>query len=208
MVTAKDVNELLANSTKKEFLDSTIAETELLDYRSKVLVSHIWIELLMECIIMKKFKNHEDLIDFDFSKKQKILFGLGIINGDMNHELKIFNRIRNVFAHEIDPMDGKVTNLIKQFKLNPKIKTNKESNLLTNAWVDGAIAGTINGILTRYLVDIIWEIQSKEEKIGEYNQKFMENLEKMYDEQNLESKKRLDAMDRAFEKKLDEIDRN
>ena len=47
-----------------------------------------------------------------------------------------------------------------------------------------------------------------EKKIGEYNQKFMENIEKMYDEQILASKKRLDAMDRAFEKKLDEIDRN
>ncbi len=47
-----------------------------------------------------------------------------------------------------------------------------------------------------------------EEKIGEYNQKFMKNLEKMYDEQILASEKRLDAMDRAFEKKLDEIDRN
>jgi len=46
-----------------------------------------------------------------------------------------------------------------------------------------------------------------EEKIGEYNQKFMENLEKMYDEQILASEKRLDAMDRAFEKKLDEIDK-
>ncbi|MCH8324461.1 MAG: tyrosine-type recombinase/integrase [Thaumarchaeota archaeon] len=47
-----------------------------------------------------------------------------------------------------------------------------------------------------------------EEKIGQYNQKFMENLEKMYDEQILASEKRLDAMDRAFEKKLDEIDKN
>ena len=47
-----------------------------------------------------------------------------------------------------------------------------------------------------------------DEKIGEYNQKFMKNLEKMYDEQNLASKKRLDAMDRAFEKKLEEIDKS
>jgi len=164
VVTAKDVNELLANSTKKEFLDSTIAETELLDYRSKVLVSHIRIELLLECIIIKKFKNHEDLIDFDFSKKQKILFGLGIINEDMNHELKIFNKIRNVFAHEIDPIGGKATNLIKQFKFYPKNKTNKEGNLLSNAMVEGAIAGTITGILTRYLVEVLWEIQSKDKK--------------------------------------------
>jgi len=47
-----------------------------------------------------------------------------------------------------------------------------------------------------------------DEKIVAYNQKFMKNLEKMYDEQILASEKRLDAMDRAFEKKLDEIDRN
>ncbi len=47
-----------------------------------------------------------------------------------------------------------------------------------------------------------------DEKIGEYNQKFMKNLEKMYDEQILASEKRLDAMDLAFEKKLDEIDKN
>ncbi len=166
MVTAKDVNELLINSTKKEFFDRTmaLAETELLDYRSKVLVSHRWIELLLECIIMKKCKNHEDLIGFNFSKKQKTLFQLGIIDEDINHELNIFNKIRNVFAHEIDPMEGKVTNLIKQFKFYPKIKTNKESNLLRNAMMDGAIAGTITGILTRYLVDVLWEIQSEEKK--------------------------------------------
>ncbi len=164
MVTAKDVNELLANYTKKEFFDRTIAETELLDYRSKVLVSHIWIERLMEWIIIKKFKNHEDLIDFDFSKKQKILFGLGIINEDMNHELKFFNKIRNVFAHEIDPIGGKATNLIKQFKFYPKNKTNKEGNLLTKAMEEGAIAGMISGLLTRHLVEVLCEIQSKDKK--------------------------------------------
>ncbi len=164
MVTAKDVNELLTKSTKKEFFDRTmaLAETEFLDYRSKVLVSHRWIELLLECIIIKKCKNHEDLIGFTFSKKQKILFELGIIDEDMNHELKIFNKIRNVFAHEIDPIGGKATNLIKQFKFYPKNKTNKEGNLLSNAMVEGAIAGTITGILTRYLVEVLWEIQSKD----------------------------------------------
>ncbi len=164
MVTAKDVNELLTKYTKKEFLDLTLAGTELMDYRSKVLVSHIWIELLMECLLMKKFKNHEDLLDFDFSKKQKIIFGLGIIDKYMNHELKIFNRIRNVFAHEIDPMEGKVTNLIKQFKSYPKNKTNKEGDLLTNALADGMITGTISGFLTRYLAEALWEILSKDKK--------------------------------------------
>ena len=67
MVTRKEVEELLEKYTAKEFYDQTLAPTELLDYRSKVIVSHIWVELLLECIIVKKFKNHEDLVDFDFS---------------------------------------------------------------------------------------------------------------------------------------------
>jgi|APSaa5957512535_1039671.scaffolds.fasta_scaffold13842_4 hypothetical protein len=73
MVTEKDVNKLLMQYTKKEFFEKTLVGEELQDYRSKVIVSHLWIELLMECIIVKKFKNHENLVDFDFSKKQKIL---------------------------------------------------------------------------------------------------------------------------------------
>jgi len=42
-----------------------------------------------------------------------------------------------------------------------------------------------------------------EQKIGEYNQKFMEKIEKIYDEKNLESKKRLDAMDRDFKRRME-----
>jgi len=164
VVTEKDVNELLANYTKKEFGDITIAETELLDYRSKVLVSHIRLEQLLECIIIKKLKNYEDLIEFNFYKKQKILFRLGIINKDMNHELMILNQIRNKFAHEIYPLEGNVTNLIKKSKLCPKYKTNKEGNFLGQVLVDGAIAGAITGLLTRYLVEVLWEIQSKDKK--------------------------------------------
>ena len=42
-----------------------------------------------------------------------------------------------------------------------------------------------------------------EEKIGEYNQKFLEKVNKIYDERILESKKRLDAADRDFKRRLE-----
>ena len=61
MVTRKEVEELLEKHTAKEFYDQTLAQTELLDHRSKVIVSHIWVEPLLEGIIIKKFKNYEDL---------------------------------------------------------------------------------------------------------------------------------------------------
>ena len=160
MVTAKDVNELLTKYTKKEFFDRTIAETSGLDLRGNILVSHLWTERLLECMIIKKFKNHDEINEFDFSKKRKILFGLGIINEDMNHELKILNNIRVEFAHELYPIGEKTRNLIKKFKMYPEKKTDKAGNLLS----DAIIGGMITGILMRYLVEVLWEIQSEEKK--------------------------------------------
>lgn len=164
MVTAEQVNELLTNYTKKEFLEIINSQTDWVDYRSKVLISNMWIERLMECIIMKKLKNYEDISNWKFYKKQKALFDLGILDEYTNHELKILNRIRNVFAHEINPMDGKVSNLIELFKSNPKNYFKKTGNLFVDAKIDGLIAGMVDGFLTRYLVEAICEMQSNENK--------------------------------------------
>jgi len=160
MVTAEEVENLLVNLSQKDFLDRINAGTELLDYRSKVLVSHLWVEQLMEYIIIKKFKNYEDITDFDFSRKRKILFGLGIINEDMNHELKILNQIRVEFAHKIYPLQEKVPNLIKKFKMYTKLHTNKNADLLS----EDVIFGMITGIVTRYLVEILWGLKSDDKK--------------------------------------------
>lgn len=164
MVTRKEVEELLEKYTAKEFYDQTLAQTELLDYRSKVIVSHIWVELLLECIIVKKFKNHEDLVDFDFSKKQKIVFGLGIINEIMNHELKILNKMRNTFAHEIDPIGDKIPNIVKKSKFYDETIISKTDDPVLQSGAYGMIAGISSGAVTRYLAEILWEIQSNDKK--------------------------------------------
>ena len=161
MVTEKEVNELFKKYTAIEYLEITDAETlAALDYRSKVIVAHIRIELFLECIIIKKFKNHDDISEFGFSKKREILFGLGIIDESINHDLKILNKIRAEFAHQLNPIQGKTTNLIKKFKMYPKDKTNKKSNFLS----DAITFGMITGVLTRYLVEILWGFQPKEKK--------------------------------------------
>lgn len=160
MVTEQDLNVFLTNYTEKQFIERIVNETEGLDYRANLLVSHLWIELILECLIIKKFKNHDDINEFDFSRKRKILFGLGIIDENMNHEIMILNKIRNEFAHQLYPLQGKTSNLIKQFKMYPKDKTTKEGNFLT----DAIAFGMITAILTSRLVNILWEIQSKEKK--------------------------------------------
>lgn len=164
MVTREDVEELFEKYTANEFYSQTLGQAELLDYRSNVIVSHLWVELLLECIIVKKFKNFEDLVDFNFSKKQKIVFGLGIINEDMNHELKILNRMRNTFAHEIDPISDKIPDIVKKSKFYNETMIPKTNDPVLQSGAYGMIAGINAGVVARYLAEILWEIQSSDKK--------------------------------------------
>lgn len=161
MVTENDVNELLAKYTVKEFLDLSDFETVFVDYRCKVIVANLQIEQLMECLIIKKSKDHEELDNLKFSQKQKILYKLGILNDDLNHELKIINKIRNTFAHEIDPLKSKTPDLIKEFKFYDETKIPKADNPDSQEAADGVVLGMITGILMRYLAEILWETDSR-----------------------------------------------
>jgi len=164
VVTEKDVNELLAKYTPKQFLDVTDFETEFLDYRSKVLVANIYIERLMEFLIIKKSLDSGDLTKLSFSQKQEMLYKLGILSDDLNHELKIINQIRNTFAHEVNPVGDKIPQLIKKFKFYDETKVPKMDNPISQAGADGMIIGMVTGILMRYLVETLWETDSKNKK--------------------------------------------
>lgn len=164
MITENDVNELLAKYTVKEFLDLDDFKSIFVDYRCKVIVANLRIEQLMDCLIIKKSKNHEDLDNLKFFEKQKILYKLEILNDDLNHELKIINKIRNTFAHEIDPLKNKTTDLIKEFKFYDETKMPKADNPENQEKIDGAILGMITGILMRYLAEILWGTDSKNKK--------------------------------------------
>jgi len=164
VVTEKDVNELLAKYTPKQFLDITDFESEFLDYRSKVMVANIYIERLMEFLIIKKSKDYRDLTKLSFSQKQKILYKLGILSDDLNHELKIINQIRNTFAHEVNPVGDKIPQIIKKLKFYDETKIPKADNPISQARADGMIIGMITGFLMRYLVETLWETDSKNKK--------------------------------------------
>ena len=84
---------------------------------------------------------------------------MGIIDSDMNHELKIINQLRNTFAHEINPMEKKIPNIIKKFKFYDECKVQKTDNLVGQAGRDGFIVGTITAIVTRKIANILWETQ-------------------------------------------------
>lgn len=161
MLTEYNVDELLAKHTPEQFLDITNIESEFLDYRSKVLVANIYIERLMEFLIIKKSKDYGDLTKLNFSQKQKILYKSGILNDYLNHELKIINQIRNTFAHEVNPLEDKIPQLIKKFKFYDETSMPKTNNPISQTTTDGMIAGMITGMVMRFLVEILWETDSK-----------------------------------------------
>ena len=103
----------------------------------------------MEFFIIKKSKNYGDLSKHNFSQKQKILYKLGILSDDLNHELIIVNQIRNTFAHEVNPVGDKIPQHIKKFKFYDETKVAKTDNPITQARADGMIVDMITGFLMR-----------------------------------------------------------
>jgi len=162
MLTEKDIDELLTKYTPKQFLDITDIETEFLDYRSKVLVANIYIERLMEFLIIKKSLDSGDLTKLRFPQKQKILYNSGILTDDLNHELKIVNQIRNIFAHEVNPVEDKIPQLIKKFKFYDETLIPKSDSPVLQSAGYGMIAGMVTGILMRHLVETLWETNSNQ----------------------------------------------
>ena len=151
---------LTTKFTRPKLLETIMDEISGKDLRTNILVSHLWAERFMECMIIQKFKNHNEINRFDFTKKRKILFGLGIINDTRNQDLKILNDIRVEYAHEIHPKHEKSIKLIKKFKSHPDKKTIQEHHLVDEM----TILGWITILLLGYLMDVFWEIHPKDEK--------------------------------------------
>ena len=157
MLKEKDIKTLLTKYTKPKLLAEIRDEVSTDDLRTNILLSHLWAERFMEGIIIKKFKNHTEINQFDFSRKRKILFGLGIINNDWNQDLKILNYIRVEYAHEIQPNKEIAIKLIKKFKSYPDIKISKENQLVNDMMKFGWL--TIH--LLHYLMEVFWDINSE-----------------------------------------------
>ncbi len=72
--------------------------------------------------------------------------------------------MRNTFAHEINPLGDKISQLIKKFNFYGEIKMPQDDNPIIQTGKDGLLVGMITGILMRQLVEILWDIDSKNKK--------------------------------------------
>ncbi len=70
--------------------------------RASVLITHLYIEYIMDLIIRKKIVKPTKIIEMNFATKLKIVDSFGVLPANLIKNIDQLNKIRNLFAHRID----------------------------------------------------------------------------------------------------------
>ena len=111
----------LSNISLKKILD-TVNERDLF------LVGHMYIENTIDRILEKKFNIPSKSIDstlFTLNLKMDILTESGLIKGNVKKNVELLARIRNRYAHKLEPNEQRIANYIRELQyLGPVSKPN------------------------------------------------------------------------------------
>ena len=114
----------LSNISLKKILD-TVNERDLF------LVGHMYIENTIDRILEKKFNIPSKSIDstlFTTNLKMDILTESGLIKGNIKKNVDLLSRIRNRFAHKLEPNEQRIGNYIRELEyLGPTPKLNSQN---------------------------------------------------------------------------------
>ena len=116
----------LSNTNLKKILDTT-------NERDLFLVGHMYIENTIDRILEKKFNIPSKSIDstlFTTNLKMDILTESGLIKGDVRKNVDLLSRIRNRFAHKLEPNEQRIGNYIRELQYlgtTPKLKIGRAS---------------------------------------------------------------------------------
>ena len=70
--------------------------------RSAVLITHLYMEYLLDSILRKKLQKPDKVIKRRFASKLELIESFEMLLPSLMHDLWIVNDIRNLFAHRID----------------------------------------------------------------------------------------------------------
>ena len=107
---------------------------ETTNERDLFLVGHMYIENTIDRILEKKFNIPSKSIDstlFTTNLKMDILTESGLIKGDVRKNVDLLSRIRNRFAHKLEPNEQRIGNYIRELQYlgtTPKL-TSKNKKL-------------------------------------------------------------------------------
>ena len=116
----------LSNSDLKKILETT-------NERDLFIVGHMYVENTIDRILEKKFNIPSKSIDstlFTTNLKMDILTESGLIKGKVKKNVELLSRIRNRYAHKLEPNEQRIVNYIRELDYlgpTPKLtNTNKK----------------------------------------------------------------------------------
>jgi hypothetical protein len=105
---------------QKPLSDATLKKIlETANERDLFIVGHMYIENTIDRILEKKFNIPSKSIDstlFTLNLKMDILTESGLIKGNVKKNVELLARIRNRYAHKLEPNEQRITNYIRELQ--------------------------------------------------------------------------------------------
>ena len=116
---------------KKPLSNAALAKIlETANERDLFIVGHMYIENTINRILEKKFGIPSKSIDstlFTLNLKMDILIESGLIKGNVKKNVELLARIRNRYAHKLEPNEQRISNYIRELQyLGPAPKLNNK----------------------------------------------------------------------------------
>ena len=102
----------LSDAALKKILETT-------NERDLFIVGHMYIENTIDSILEKKFNIPSKSIDstlFTLNLKMDILTESNLIKGNVKKNVELLARIRNRYAHKLEPNEQRITNYIRELQ--------------------------------------------------------------------------------------------
>ena len=103
---------------------------ETANERDLFIVGHMYIENTINQILEKKFNVPSKSIDstlFTLNLKMDVLIESGLIKGNVKKNVELLARIRNRYAHKLEPNEQRISNYIRELQyLGPAPKLNNK----------------------------------------------------------------------------------
>ena len=114
---------------KKPLSNTALAKIlETANERDLFIVGHMYIENTIDRILEKRFNIPSKSIDstlFTLNLKMDILTESGLIKGNVKKNVELLARIRNRYAHKLEPNEQRIGNYIRELQyLGPASKPN------------------------------------------------------------------------------------
>ena len=106
------MKKLLSTAALKKILEPT-------NERDLFIVGHMYIENTIDRILEKKFNIPSKSIDstlFTLNLKMDILIESGLIKGNVKKNVELLSRIRNRYAHKLEPNEQRITNYVRELQ--------------------------------------------------------------------------------------------